>query len=84
MRSQPKTEMTVETGRGTFDTSELRKLSSDPTITKHPDPKIHVRFTDPDELGDEEPFEFVVNSTVSPRRAHPTTRDWQIRRSPKE
>ena len=84
MGGQPKTETTVETGRGTFYTSELRKLSSDPTITKHPDPKFQVRFTDPDELGDEEQLGFVVNSTVPPRRADPTSRGWQIRRSPKE
>jgi hypothetical protein len=84
MGSQPKTEMTADTGSGAFSTSELRKLSSDPAITKHPDPKFQIRFTDPDELGDEEPFKFEVNFTASPRRADPTSSDWRMRRSPKE
>ena len=83
MGSQPGIEMTVDTARETFSTSELRRLSSDPAITRHPDPGFHFKFRDPDELGEEEPVE-VVNSTISPRRAYPTTTDWRLRRSPKE
>jgi hypothetical protein len=84
MNSQPSIEMTVDTGRETFSTSELRKLSSDPAIIRHPDPEFRFKFRDPDELGEEEPFEFVLNSTTFTRRAYPTTTDWQLRRSPKE
>jgi hypothetical protein len=84
MGSQPKTEMTVDTGHETFSTSELRRLSSDPAITRHPDPGFHFKFRDPDELGEEESVELVVNSTTPARRACPTTTDWLLRRSPKE
>lgn len=84
MGSQPSIEMTVDTARETFSTSELRKLSSDPAITRHPDPGFHFKFRDPDELGEEEPVEFVVNSATPARRACPTTTDWLLRRSPKE
>jgi hypothetical protein len=84
MGGKPEIDNPLCTRRETSYTSELRKLSSDPTLTKHPDPKFHLRFTDPDELGDEEPVEFVVNSTVPPRRAYPTHSDELLRRSPKE
>jgi hypothetical protein len=84
MGSQPAIEMTVDTARETFSTSELRRLSSDPTITKHPDPGFHFKFRDPDELGEEEPVELAVNSATPARRAYPTTTDWLLRRSPKE
>jgi hypothetical protein len=84
MSSQPKTEMTVDTERRTFDTSELRKLSSDPAITKHPDPKFHFKFRDPDEVGDEETVELVANSSLPPRGADLGRPDWRMRRSPKE
>jgi hypothetical protein len=77
-------EQTLSAGRETVYTSELGKLSSDPTITKHPDPKFQLRFTDPDELGDDEPVEFVVNPTITLRRAYPTQTDELLRRSPKE
>jgi hypothetical protein len=83
MRGTP-IENTFCTGREAFCTSELRKLSSDPAITKHPDPKFHFRFRDPDELGDEEPVQLVVNFTAPPRRAYPTHTDGLLRRSPKE
>jgi len=65
-------------------TSELRKLSSDPTITRHPDPKLQLRFLDPDELGEEQPIELVINSLTPPRRVYPAYTDRQLRRSPKE
>ena len=83
MGSQPGIEITVETAHETFSTSELRRLSSDPTITKHPDPGFHFKFRDPDELG-EEPVRVVGNSTTPARRAYPTDTDWRLRRSPKE
>ena len=72
------------TGREAFGTSELRKLSSDPAITKHPDPKFHFKFRDPDEVGDEEPVEMVANSSTPPRGVDPARPDWRMRRSPKE
>ncbi len=72
------------TGREAFCTSELRKLSSDPAITKHPDPKFHFKFRDPDEVGDEEPVELVTNSSTPPRGVDPARPDWRMRRSPKE
>jgi hypothetical protein len=84
MGGKRKIEKTLSAGRETVYTSELGKLSSDPTITKHPDPEFHLRFTDPDELGDEEPVEFTVSSTITPRRAYPTHTDGLLRRSPKE
>jgi hypothetical protein len=84
MNSQPSIEMTVDTARETFSTSELRKLSSDPAITKHPDPKFHFRFSDPDELGEEEPVGCVINFTAPRRTAYPTHTDGLLRRSPKE
>jgi hypothetical protein len=84
MGRKRKIDNTFSTGCETAYTSELRKLSSDPAITKHPDPEFHLRFTDPDELGDEEPVEPVVNSTAPPRRAYPTHSDGLLRRSPKE
>ena len=84
MGRKRKIEKTVDAGRGAFDTSELRKLSSDPAITKHPDPKFHFRFSDPDELGEEEPVGCVINSTAPLRRAYPTHTDGLLRRSPKE
>jgi hypothetical protein len=84
MGSQTGIEMTVDTVREPFSTSELRKLSSDPAITRHPDPKFHFKFRDPDELGEEEPVEIVANSSPPPRRADPARPDWRMRRSPKE
>jgi len=84
MGSQPGIEMRVDAMRETFSTSELRKLSSDPAIIRHPDPEFRFKFRDPDELGEEEPFEFVLNSTTPARRAYPTNTDWTLRRSPKE
>jgi hypothetical protein len=84
MSSQPRTDHLLGTGHETTYTSELRKLSSDPAITKHPDPKFHVRFSDPDELGEEEPVQVVVNSTTPSRRTYPTHTDGLLRRSPKE
>jgi hypothetical protein len=73
------------TGREATSTSELRRLSSDPELTKHPDPKFPLKFSDPDEVGDEEPIQFVVNSTAAPpRRVYPKFTDGQLRRSPKE
>jgi hypothetical protein len=77
-------EETLSAGCETDYISELCKLSSDPTITKHPNPKFQLRFTDPDELGDDEPAEFVVNPTITLRRAYPTQTDEFLRRSPKE
>ena len=77
-------ENTLSGERGAFYTSELRKLSSDPAITKHPDPKFHFKFHDPDEVGDEEPVQAVVDSMAPPRSAGLTRADWQMRRSPKE
>lgn len=64
--------------------SELGKLSSDPEITKHPDPKFHVRFRDPDELGKEETGEFVVSSVGHKRRTTAIPTGCLLRRSPKE
>jgi len=84
MGSQAGIEMTVDMARETFSTAELRTLSSDPAIIKHPDPRFHFKFRDPDELGEEEPVQVVVNSTTPPRRAYPTNTDWRLRRSPKE
>ncbi len=84
MNSQPSIEMPVDPAREPFSTSELRKLSSDPAITKHPDPKFHFRFSDPDELGEEEPVGCVINFTTPPSRAYPTRTDGLLRRSPKE
>jgi hypothetical protein len=77
-------ENTISREREAFCTSELRKLSSDPAITRHPDPKFHFRFSDPDELGEEEPVGCVVNFTAPPRRTYPTYTDGLLRRSPKE
>ena len=84
MSDPPRTDHLLSTGRETFYTSELRKLSGDPAISKNPDPNFHIRFIDPDELGDEEPIQFVVNSTAAPRRVYPKYSDGQLRRSPKE
>jgi hypothetical protein len=70
--------------RETAHASELQKLSSDPTITKHPDPEFCFRFRNPDELDEEEPVPFVVNYSVPPRSANATRTDWRLRRSPKE
>jgi hypothetical protein len=84
MGSQPRTDHLLGTGHETAYTSELRKLSSDPAITKYPDPKFHVGFSDPDELGEEQPVQVVVNSTTPTRRAYPTQTDGRLRRSPKE
>ena len=84
MGGKRKIEKTLSAGRVTVYTSELRKLSSDPTITKHPDPKFQLRFTDPDELGDDEPVEFALSFSAPLHRAHPTQTDGLLRRSPKE
>ncbi len=84
MSDLPRTDHLPGTVRETPYTSELRKLSGDPAISKDPDPSFHIRFIDPDELGDEEPIQFVVNSTAAPRRAYPEYSDGQLRRSPKE
>ena len=82
MSDTPRIDHLLGTGRETFYTSELRMLSGDPAISKNPDPNFHIRFIDPDELGDEEPIQFVV--TTPPRRAYPKYSDMQLRRSPKE
>jgi hypothetical protein len=84
MGSQPRIDHLLGTGSETSYTSELRKLSSDPAITKHPDPNFHFRFRNPDELGEEEPVQLVANPTTPTRRAYPTRTDWRLRRSPKE
>jgi len=84
MSDQPRIDQLLGAGRETPYTSELPKLSGDPTISKNPDPNFHIRFIDPDELGDEEPIQFVFNSTAAPRRAYPKYCDGQLRRSPKE
>lgn len=84
MGGKPEIDNPLCTGREASYTSELRKLSNDPAITKHPDPKFHLRFSDPDELGDEEPIELVVNAIAPQRRAYPTHTDGLLRRSPKE
>ena len=84
MGRKHKIEKTLSVGRETVYTSELSKLSSDPTITKYPDPKFRLGFTDPDELGDDGPVEFVIKSMITPRRAYPTLTDGLLRRSPKE
>ncbi len=84
MSDSPRTDRLSGAGRQTPYTSELRKLSGDPAISKNPDPNFHIRFIDPDELGDEEPIQFVVNSTAAHRRAYPKYFDGQLRRSPKE
>jgi hypothetical protein len=83
MASTAKIEETLPTERETHYTSELEKLTSDPTITKHPDPKFHASFRDPDELGEEEPAE-VEEFTAPARRVYPTSTDARLRRSPKE
>jgi hypothetical protein len=84
MGGKPRIDDPACTGRETSPTSELQKLSTDPTITRHPDPNLNVRFRDPDELGEEEPVQFVVNSAAPPRRAHPAQPYGKLRRSPKE
>jgi hypothetical protein len=83
MGSLAEFEETLPTERETIYTSELEKLTSDPTITKHPDPKFHARFRDPDELGTEETAE-VEAFTAPARRAYPSSTDGRLRRSPKE
>ena len=84
MSNQATTQRPSSAGRETLYTSELRKLSADPAISRNPDPKFQIRFSDPDELGDEEPIQFVFNSTAAPGRAYPKYCDGQLRRSPKE
>lgn len=84
MSSQPRSDHLLGTGRETAYTSELRKLSSDPAITKHPDPNFNLRFRNPNELDDEEPAQLAVNPTTPTRRAYPTNTGWLLRRSPKE
>ena len=77
-------ENTLSGEREAFCTSELRKLSSDPAITKHPDLKFHFKFRNPDEVGEEEPVRPRVDTMAPPRSAGPIRADWQMRRSPKE
>jgi hypothetical protein len=48
------------------------------------DPKFHVRFRDPDELGKEETGEFVVSSVGHKRRTTAIPTGCLLRRSPKE
>ena len=84
MSDHRRTDHLLGTGRETSYTSELRRLSRDPAISKNPDPNFHIRFIDPDELGDEEPVQFEVKSTAAPRRVYPKYSDGQLRRSPKE
>jgi hypothetical protein len=83
MASVAEIEETLPTERETPYTSELEKLTSDPTITKHPDPKFRVRFRDPDELGEEETAE-VETFTAPAHRTYPSSTDGRLRRSPKE
>jgi len=64
--------------------SELSKLSSDPQLTKRPDPEFHATFRDADELG-EEPLEQLVEATAGHvRKGTSIPGDWSLRRSPKE
>ena len=63
-------------------TSELERLSSDPALAKHPNPKFQAKFRDPDELYEEEPTDTgVVSSGLC---AQPYRTGWELRRSPKE
>jgi hypothetical protein len=73
------------TGGGTPCKSELEQLSSDPTLAKHPNPALHPKFRDPDELCEDESSQTGVDS-VAPSRAK--AQRWSgstaWRRSPKE
>jgi hypothetical protein len=84
MSSKTVIENTFCTRGETVCASELGKLSSDPAITKHPNPKFHVRFRDPDELGQEETAEFVASPVAHNRRTAAIPTGWLLRRSPKE
>ena len=69
-------------GRESVYTSELERLSSDPALTRHPNPKFQAKFRDPDELYEEEPTDTgVVSSGLC---AQPYRTGWELRRSPKE
>ena len=70
------------TGRKSVYTSELERLSSDPALTKHPDPNFQPKFRDPDELYEEEPIDPGVVS--SGPRAQPYRTGGELRRSSKE
>jgi hypothetical protein len=64
--------------------SELEGQTTDPALTKHPDPAFHAKFRDPDELCEEEPV-MVGAEEYSEHRAQPAWFDSQAwRRSPKE
>ena len=63
-------------------TSELERLSSDPALTRHPNPKFQAKFRDPDELYEEEPIDTGVVS--SGPCAQPYRTGGELRRSPKE
>ena len=77
-----KTEYALCTGRESVCTSELERLSSDPALAKHPDPKFRPKFRDPDELHEEEPIGTLVVSTAP--RTQPRRTGGTLRRSPKE
>lgn len=70
------------TGMESMCTTELERLSSDPALTRHPDPKFRPKFRDPDELHEEEPIVTTVVSTGP--RVQPVRTGSELRRSPKE
>ena len=63
--------------------SELEQLTTDPTLAKHPDPRLHPKFRNADESCDEEAVG--VGSGAAGRLPQPAWFDSKAwRRSPKE
>jgi hypothetical protein len=77
-----KTDHALGTGPERVCASELERLSNDPALAKHPDPKFRTKFRDPDELYEEEPIGIGVVSTGP--RTQPRRIGGELRRSPKE